>query len=164
MTSSKRKGIYIFNTLISIIFIYWLFKWGINEESVEKLFNVNPITLAISIFLLITAFTLLLFRWHTLIEQNHNVTIRELIPIFYIGVFSGNFLPGNLSGDFIRASYLFKSGIPIKTLVVTSLVDRFIGLFVSMKICIIATSISTLDYLEYKLYINFIVIFICLSV
>jgi uncharacterized protein (TIRG00374 family) len=158
MILTKEILIKIIRVIITILILGGVCVWGFKSGSLEMISRANPIDLLLACFFQLFAFTILLFRWHLLLNINSKCKINSLVPSYYIGIFTGHLLPGNLGGDFVRSAYLFKAGIPATKLIVSCIVDRIIGILASLAICLIAIYISVYDDFLIKFKFNFILI------
>ncbi len=94
--------------------------------------------------ILITAIMTTYYRWKLLLSgQGIHFKDKELFSIFYIGIFFSSILPGVVSGDIIKSSYIMKKASDKKTpALMTVILDRVIGLMGLMIICCVGFIIN----------------------
>lgn len=127
-----------FKILISITLLGVLFIEAIDTGAAEVLFNIDLGYFFVAYLAHLIAFIILLVRWKTVLGIFHDVPIRALFRSFYIGIFSNNFLPSNVGGDLLRASYLANQGLSTANILISTVLDRFIGALVTLLICSVA--------------------------
>ncbi len=158
----KDNIVKIVKILISVILLSWVIYTGTKAGNVKIFASINIVYFIFACIFHLTAFMLLLIRWRLLIGIHTETTIFNLLPSYYIGIFSNNLLPGSVGGDFIRASYLYKSGINLNELLVCSLTDRLIGVIATIIIGMVAISFSTTVVINEYIDITFVFIFLFL--
>lgn len=95
----------------------------------EILLAVPAQTFAIAALLHVLVFVLGAFRWwllasHTGVDRS----FATILPSYYLGVFSNNFLPTGVGGDLVRILHLKQLNIGLHALVAATISDRLIGL------------------------------------
>ncbi len=87
----------------------------------------GPFVLSLALFPLVVS--LKTWRWHFLIRKLHAAAppFSQAMVVYTIGVFLGTATPGQ-SGDFIKAWYLRKEGIPLSTGLFSVVLDRLFDL------------------------------------
>lgn len=63
----------------------------------------------------------------------------ELLLRYWQGAFYNSMLPGSISGDAVRIGALVRSGVPLTTVVGSTIIDRLLGLWVSILIGLLGT-------------------------
>lgn len=114
-----------------------LFNEAIDIGAAEILSSISPRYWFLAYLSHLAAFIILLVRWKTVLGIFHNVPITGLFRSFFIGVFSSNFLPSNVGGDILRGSYLCKQGLATANVIISSVVDRFVGALATLIICLV---------------------------
>lgn len=121
--------------LITCGLIYWLFS-TIDGGSVVRIFSlIKPIQIIGAIGLHIFVFFFGAFRWWLLFKHTGiSSPFLKALPSYYLGVFFNNFLPTGMGGDIVRTLHLNLRGLNAKTLIVSAIIDRIIGLTVVLAI------------------------------
>jgi len=145
---TKHHAILVLKILISTGLLGWLILKGAEAGSIEVLKKIDAMSFILACGAHLLAFAILLLRWRIVLGINHEVSITSLLRSYYIGMFSSNFLPGTVGGDFVRATYLYKIGIPFNELLLSSLIDRLLGLITTLVLCLAIYSFSSMDILD----------------
>ena len=68
-------------------------------------------------------------RWWLLLGHTGvSISLRKILPSYYLGVFFNNLLPSGMGGDVIRIVRLRLRGLSAKAMIGFAMVDRIIGL------------------------------------
>ncbi|MGB0455187.1 MAG: lysylphosphatidylglycerol synthase transmembrane domain-containing protein [Bacteriovoracaceae bacterium] len=129
--ASKESLKILIKFLIAGVIIYWLISSGkLDFSLVKKALAENrwPFTL----LLLLAQIPLAAYRWKLLIQLNTKapVSFSKVYGLTWIGLFFNSFLPGAVTGDFVKVYYAKKIDASLtKTyLLLTAFMDRFLGL------------------------------------
>lgn len=131
---NKSKSFY-FKLIVTLAFIVFFLMWDKKEQVFLHLKSADPLFFLGACFLNFVAHIILFFRWQKIINSFLHININSLIPSYFIGVFSNNFLPTNIGGDIVRISYLKSQGLNLRTLFFGFIIDRYIGVFVCTLFC-----------------------------
>lgn len=126
--------------LVSVALI-GLLVWAAQAAAVgDSLRQLQPGPLALSAALMIVAFLINGRRWQLLLRHiGIEEPLPRLIALYFIGSFFSLFLPGNASGDAVRAYDVGRrNGRYVEALVAT-LQERILGLGASLFIGLVAT-------------------------
>ncbi len=135
---------YIFKAGLGIALVaYMIYSGKLDLHSISRVID-NLWLLSLAILIIIFALSTTYYRWKILLSgQDIYCNNRDLIPIFYIGLFFSSILPGAVSGDIIKSAYIIKKAPDKKTsAVMTIILDRVIGLLGLMLICCIGFLIN----------------------
>ena len=131
----RKAIIFIFKVFFATSLILWLVKNGKLDFSLTlKTFQSSKLftLLIVALFLLIIQDLLSAFRWKYILNAKSKTKLNniDIIKITWVGLFFNNFLPGAVTGDFIKLIYVKKLDPELsKTyLITTILADRFFGL------------------------------------
>lgn len=123
----------ILKLTLSFGIIFWLIQSGkLNFNLVNQLLQ-DPLRVIISLIGCFIILFIVTYRWKIIVETKAQKNL-PMIPILkgnWIGMFFNAVLPGSVSGDFIKVFYLEKLDPKFTKgfLILSSLVDRVIGLF-----------------------------------
>ncbi|MGB9715739.1 MAG: lysylphosphatidylglycerol synthase transmembrane domain-containing protein [Thermodesulfovibrionales bacterium] len=122
-------------TVSSILLYIVLSKTG-PDLVYSTLKTMNPSAFISAIILYLFAQFVSTLRWKLLIPEKIN--IKRLFSIYLIGSFFNNLLPGLIGGDAVKGFYLYKK-IGRGSLTFASIfMDRYIGFFTLLMICLFA--------------------------
>jgi len=95
----------------------------------EIVLTVPPQVFGLAIVLHIVVFLLGGLRWWLLARRTGvDRPFAAVLPSYYLGVFSNNFLPTGVGGDVVRILHLKQLNIGLHALVAATISDRLIGL------------------------------------
>ncbi|MCB0422835.1 MAG: flippase-like domain-containing protein [Bdellovibrionales bacterium] len=120
---------FVLKTIITFALIYWVITRGsLNLEVVAKAFQ--PVFFFPIVIFIYLTFVVNTYRWVLIMKSRHlNISLKEALPLTYIGQFFNFAIPGGVSGDVIKGYYLLKGNTEKKLPAATSIiVDRYIGL------------------------------------
>ncbi|MCB0340736.1 MAG: flippase-like domain-containing protein [Pseudobdellovibrionaceae bacterium] len=116
--------------LVAFALIYWLVDRGLlNFDLIQK--ALQPEYLFVGVLLLGFNIFIVTVRWWVLLRgRGLNLSLREAVPLQFIGMFFNFALPGSVSGDLVKGYILVKEN-PNKKMAAAStvLMDRVIGLY-----------------------------------
>lgn len=122
-----------------ILFIIGKIDWATFKDLVKK---ADPVLLFFAFVLLIVERVWAVFKWRVLLSvrssSTNNVPMWNLFCIYSIGAFWGMFLPSSLSTDVVRGYYLHKEIKDSAFSAASVIVDRMLGLFSLLFLCIIS--------------------------
>jgi glycosyltransferase 2 family protein len=126
----------IFKTILKFAFaigiIYWLIQSGKLDFSLVKKSLTSGSAPFICLLFIVLQDTFSAIRWRWLLKTTSNkaLPLTEIIKVTWIGLFFNSFLPGAVTGDFIKLLYARDLDKDInKTFLVTSVfMDRILGL------------------------------------
>jgi glycosyltransferase 2 family protein len=129
---------------VSILLMAYLFKYQISFSELQKSvvsLNYAMITLAISTFA-VSCFGGAM-QWKTILRlAGVGTPVKEIIRLYFVGLFFNNFLPANVGGDAVKIFDLGKTtGDPVKVFCGT-LLDRLIGLLALTLLALFAVIAS----------------------
>lgn len=152
--------------LFAFIIIYWLLTSGkLDFSMVQKAFSEGYLW-AIAIFLILVQATLGAVRWRILLRVRikKELPMKDMLRLNWIGLFFNSFLPGAVTGDFIKLVYArdLDREVSKTFLVMSVLMDRVIGLMGLLCILGIFSSIYYAEItaispqLTYLIHFNFL--------
>ena len=152
---SKKNTFFFLKASVSFGFFYILFTkfslYDIFDILKKSQFNI----LLLTILTVIAQFILAIIRWHKLLKlKNINISIKQCLKIFWIGLFFNQVLPSTIGGDAIRGYLIIKNGHNIGVTTISILLDRMFGLIGLLVLLIIIMPFffnllpNTLNYLE----------------
>jgi len=140
MVLIKNKIFYLGSLMLKVILkfafasllIGWLIQSGkLDFKLVAKAFE-NPGLMAICALLIALQILIGATRWRLILmtKAEKRLRLRDVLPVSWIGQFFNTFLPGAVTGDFIKLLYAkdLDSSLSRTFLVTSALMDRIIGL------------------------------------
>lgn len=146
----SKTLIFIVKVIISLfLFFYLISKIGIKTVvDTLRLLDISAFIAAIAIY--IASIYLSTLRWRLFLS--HKLHTKKLFSLYMIGSFFNTYMPGIVGGDAVKAYYLNneiknelpKTGLsnssesPILESVTSIFIDRYIGFFTLLCICLFA--------------------------
>lgn len=87
-----------------------------------------PSTAVAALALTFLAFGVNALRWLVLLRATEDVSLRRILPHYWVGAFFNNLLPSGVGGDAVRVLTIARSGLALRPAIVSSVLDRFVGL------------------------------------
>jgi len=144
---------FILKLSLALGIIYWLIQSGkLDFTLVSKSISSGPYWI-ICLLLIFFQASLSSVRWKIILEINSKINFPPLkvMKVTWIGLFFNSFLPGAVTGDFIKLLYIRDIDPKMsKTYLVTSvLIDRILGLIGLLSILGLSTLFFYSDIIEY---------------
>jgi len=125
----KALVLLLLKALITGVLLWWLSRYFNYQQIRESLQEVDPDLILLAIGLHILSYMAGAVRWWLLFRHLAGpVSLRQIIPSYYLGVFFNNVLPSAYGGDLARSARLYVSGMSGSALVGSALMDRILGL------------------------------------
>lgn len=151
----QKKTKLLFKTIISIGLILFLVKKANPFAILESLRIVNLSLLGICFLLIIFGVIVCSYKWYLLLlVQKVAISMRRLIPFYFVGIFFNNFLPTGIGGDIVRIYNTAKYSKKGMASLTSVFMERFTGLIALVLIAMVALGFS------YRMGISRDVIFI----
>jgi glycosyltransferase 2 family protein len=144
----------IIKILITIGLLGWLITFVLESESVHIMQAASLPLLFAACVAHFTAYSFLLVRWQCMLGIYYDVPYRSLVNSFFIGLFANNFLPSSVGGDVVRASYLYRQGLALSELITSSVIDRFVGIVVTLILCVSFTALFSMGRFIGDIHVN----------
>ena len=136
---SRKQSFTLLKIAVSLIAIALIFTVVDLEGLTKELLTVNPWWLIVAIALVMFNIVPRAKRWQILLNALAiRVPLKELVTIYFIGSAFNNFLPSAVGGDAIRAMELRQHTDRVSDAITSVLVDRFLGLYGSIVLGIVA--------------------------
>lgn len=124
---------WIFRGSVTGGFIYWFVANVVTAETIRAVVSVGPVAFAIALLLHTLALLLGGIRWWILLRHtSRSVKFVHILPSYYIGVLLNNVLPSSVGGDIARTVHLGFRGWDMKTLAGSAIIDRALGMFITL--------------------------------
>jgi len=126
----NNKKIWFFvKLIISLCLIAWIIGKINIDETLRILYSVKiPYLILGFIWLLLDRF-LMSYRWNILLTaKNIYIPFLQIVRIYFVGTFSGNFLPSSIAPDAVRAYLASKYSSNTSDIVSSVFIDRILGL------------------------------------
>jgi len=135
--------------ILALGIIYWLLSSGkLDFSLINKSFSAGYGWLACITFLCIQdVLSGIRWRWLLQVNSKEEFPLKDMVRVTWIGLFFNSFLPGAVTGDFIKLLYIrdLDRSMSKTYLVTTVLMDRILGL---MGLLIIMGTFSVIYYSE----------------
>lgn len=135
--------------LFAFVIIYWLLHSGKLDLGLVKRAFAESHYWAFTMLIIALQAALSALRWRMLlnVQIKKKITVPDVFRVTWIGLFFNSFLPGAVTGDFIKLVYArdFDREVSKTFLVMSVLLDRVVGL---MGLLCILGIFSTLYYSE----------------
>ena len=128
---TKPKAIVhlLLKVLVTGVLLWWLSRYFNYQQIRESLREVAPGLILLAVGLHILSYLLGGVRWWLLFRHLAGpISLRQIMPSYYLGVFFNNVLPSAYGGDLARSARLYVSGMSGSALVGSALMDRILGL------------------------------------
>lgn len=127
--NNKKKAYFLAKLLISACLIAWIVKKVNIDETLHILSSVKIPFLMVGVFWLLLDRVLMSYRWNILlVAKNIHIPFLQIMKIYFVGAFSGNFLPSSIAPDAVRAYFASKYNSNASDIVSSVFVDRLLGL------------------------------------
>jgi glycosyltransferase 2 family protein len=114
---------------LTLCLFFWLYIKADAPAIARVLKQLNAGTVGLALTMHFTAFILAGYRWWVLLQfAGAHTPFRKVLPSYYLGIFLNNFFPSSMGGDIARIIHLNLRGFPMKNLILSTLIDRVIGL------------------------------------
>lgn len=161
----KKILVPVLKVALASVLVYWLIHTKkITAEPFIQLWSIPWLTF----FVIGTVFILIIinnYRWLLLLQgQQIQSSVRETLPLTFIGLFFNLAMPGAVGGDVIKAYYIAQDQPGTKVRAATSvLMDRIVGLYAMALIALFAI-LTHLDTIMSSNHLKPLALFIvCLS-
>jgi len=128
---AKSKAIVylLLKIIVTGVLLWWLSQYFNYQQIRESLREVDPGLILLAVGLHILSYMVGGVRWWLLFRHLVGpVSLRQIMPSYYLGVFFNNILPSAYGGDLARSARLYVSGMSGSALVGSALIDRILGL------------------------------------
>jgi glycosyltransferase 2 family protein len=136
----KKQLIQILKLALAAGLIYWLIRTEkITTEPFVRLWAI-PWIIPFVFGLIFVLIVINNYRWLLLLQgQKINTSVKQTLPLTFIGMFFNFAMPGAVGGDVIKAYYIAQEQPGTKLRAVTSvLMDRIVGLYAMALIALFA--------------------------
>jgi len=131
---------------VTLGLLYYVLSGLTLQRLSEIVRTVPPLFVGLAIVLHICAFVIGGIRWWLLARSAGVLhTFPAVLPSYYLGVFSNNFLPTGVGGDIVRMLHLRTRNVSWQSLLASTIGDRLMGLVVLFATGLVA--MATLDNL-----------------
>jgi len=126
----RKQAFLAFKILLSSFLIVWIIKKVDYHEFIKILSKANVLFILIGVFWLILDRFFMSYRWNILlVAKNIKIPFFQIVKIYFLASFSGNFLPSSVAPDAVRTYYASRYHSGISDILSSVLVDRILGVF-----------------------------------
>ncbi|VAW35988.1 hypothetical protein MNBD_DELTA02-306 [hydrothermal vent metagenome] len=123
----KKLRLIILKVAVSAVILYFLFR-NVDFKLFRDMFIAMPLLNFVGAALtLLTVAFVSTYRWSRVVKRDVVISYRELLSIYFIGMFFNSFLPTAVGGDFVKGYYLFKRSGKAAASFASIFVDRYSG-------------------------------------
>jgi len=158
----NRKTVFFFlKIVVSSVLLYYLFARIGVENFINQLSTANLWWVLVGIGSFLISNFLGSLQWYLLMRQSGmDLTYRQTVEFYFIGLFFNNFFISNLGGDVFRIYYASRSTDKTAGAISTVFLDRFIGFTMLTFLSLIGgLLILKENYLQTILPVLFITLF-----
>jgi glycosyltransferase 2 family protein len=128
----KHYFVFLLKFLFTAAILWWLLRAGNLDFNLFKDLKQRPFVVITSLLLLFLQLLLNSLRWQLIINNKleKKINILESLKMNWIGAFFCSFLPGSVTGDLVKLTYLrpFSATLTKKTFLAAVFIDRLCGL------------------------------------
>lgn len=135
---AKKWGMTMLKVLVSAALLFFLFGRVERGEFFRMILSANPQAIVFSALLYAGLQCLSAYRWSVILKGDVSVTYRELLSMYFMGMFFNNFLPTLVGGDFVKGYYLYRKTGKGDVAFASILMDRYSGFTALMAITLAA--------------------------
>lgn len=126
----NKKAFLFFKVIISSCLIAWIVLKVDLNEIIDILSTAKIPFILIAVLWLLLDRIFMSYRWNILLMAKQiEIPFFQIVKIYFLGTFSGNFLPSSVAPDAIRTYLASKYNPRISDILSSVLVDRVLGLF-----------------------------------
>lgn len=123
--------------------LYWLLAAVDTDKVLDALSAIDAQEIALGVALCSAAFLLGALRWWLLLRHvEKNAAFLATLPSYYVGILFNNLLPSSMGGDVVRTMHLALRGFDARVLAGSAVVDRVVGLAVTLVVGALSLSFS----------------------
>ncbi|MBI5598488.1 MAG: flippase-like domain-containing protein [Deltaproteobacteria bacterium] len=128
----------ILKVAVSVLILYALFR-NVDPRLLWRTFSsVSPWAIALAAVIYVIAQSLSTWRWATILREDVTITYKDLLSIYFIGMFFNNFLPTIVGGDIVKGYYLYRKTDRAEVAFASIFMDRYSGFAALMAITLVA--------------------------
>ena len=137
--ANRKKLIGLFQLLLSILLLVWLFSRVSFQEVVQTLSDIHWGWYALAFLLFQLNVIIRAYRWFLLLRAlNDEPKFGYLVYLYYVGFFANNFIPSGFGGDLVKVVSLRQTHGHGAEALSSVLMERITGLVGSSLIALIA--------------------------
>ncbi|MDA7738823.1 flippase-like domain-containing protein [Amylibacter sp.] len=138
MKNIKKNLIIVVKLFVTLLTIYLILKNIDLSITFELIANVGIPYLVSAMAVLLLQILVMTHRWKIVLNNlSINLSFKDIIRIFWIGLFFNQILPTSIGGDAMRGHYLYQRGYSFVKTSQGVLIDRIIGLIALVFLVII---------------------------
>ncbi len=125
----KSRLLFLAKIAVSVLLIAYLFRETNPADIGKRIAGADMAYLVAALAVICIITPLLGLRWYLVLKSiGSPLPFRAAVPISYIGMFFGQFLPAAVGSDAVRGWFAYRKGVGIRAAVTSLLVDRIFGL------------------------------------
>ena len=129
MKNIKKHRIIVVKLFVTLLPIYLILKNIDLNITFELIANIRLPYLVSAMAVLLLQILVMTHRWKIVLDNlSIDLSFKNIIRIFWIGLFFNQILPTSIGGDAMRGHYLYQRGYSFVKTSQGVLIDRIIGL------------------------------------
>jgi uncharacterized protein (TIRG00374 family) len=121
---------WLYLQIVVVVFIFAAMIWYKGDEFKRALTEFDPKYLLLSFLVYFASLILTFLRWQLLVKAlDLPFTFFDAIRLGFVGAVASLFMPGSITGDLVKASFIATEQKRRAAAVATIIVDRIIGLY-----------------------------------
>ena len=138
MKNIKKHSIIVVKLFVTLLPIYLILKNIDLNITFELIANIRLPYLVSAMAVLLLQILVMTHRWKIVLDNlSIDLSFKNIIRIFWIGLFFNQILPTSIGGDAMRGHYLYQRGYSFVKTSQGVLIDRIIGLIALVVLVII---------------------------
>ena len=143
MRNHKKNIVTAIKVLITLIPIYFIIKNIDLNTTFELIAGIGSPYLICAIGVVLLEMLVMTQRWKIVLDSlSIEISYKDIISIFWIGLFFSQILPTSVGGDAVRGHYLYRRGSSFAKASQGVLIDRIIGLIALVCLVIITLPLA----------------------
>ncbi|MEK7313756.1 MAG: lysylphosphatidylglycerol synthase transmembrane domain-containing protein [Deltaproteobacteria bacterium] len=135
---TKERLMPVVKVAVSAALLYALFRKTDFNAFLNAVSSVSVFYAALAVLIYFTVQCVSAYRWSLILAKDVSVPYREILSIYFIGMFFNNFLPTIIGGDVVKGYYLYKRVGNGPKVFASIFMDRYSGFAALMTITLVA--------------------------
>ena len=135
---TKERLMPVVKVAVSAALLYALFRKTDFNAFLNAVSSVSVFYAALAVLIYFMVQCVSAYRWSLILAKDVSVPYREILSIYFIGMFFNNFLPTIIGGDVVKGYYLYKRVGNGPKVFASIFMDRYSGFAALMAITLVA--------------------------
>jgi len=125
-------------TVVSAALLYALFRKIDFNAFLNAVSSISVFYAALAVLIYFTVQCLSAYRWSLILAKDFSLPYREILSMYFIGMFFNNFLPTLIGGDVVKGYYLYRRIQNGPVSFASIFMGRYLGFAALMAITLVA--------------------------